>query len=334
MLERAVVHRVGLGALLALVALSLLLLAPRAGAATTVVNGDFEAGDLSGWSTAEDGDGQWLAYSDPGFGSNPFAPPQGDFAATTFQTGPGLNILYQDVDLGTGPEEVLRLFVYYSSEAALTTPEPASLSPAVTPNQQYRIDVMDPTAPLDSVDPEDILAPVFATKTGDPQTMAPKIVSANLTKFGGQTVRLRMAEVDNQEVFNAGVDAVAIGPVPPPAPPLLPAPPAPPANTFTVGKLKQNKKNGTATLKVTVPGAGILTATDAKKKSPKRIKKVSVTSVAASTVTLKLKPTGAGKKTLKNTGKLQFRALLSFTPSGGAAGTQAFKGKLKLTPPA
>ncbi len=46
-----------------------------------------------------------------------------------------------------------------------------------------------------------------------------------------------------------------------------------------------------------------------------------------------LKPTGAGKKTLKSKGKLQFKALLSFTPTGGTAGTATFKGKLKLTPP-
>jgi hypothetical protein len=106
-----------------------------------------------------------------------------------------------------------------------------------------------------------------------------------------------------------------------------------PSNSFTVGKLKQNKKNGTATLKVTLPGAGVLTATDAKKKSPKRIKKATATSTGASTVMLILKPTGAAKKTLKSKGKLQFKALLSFTPTGGTAGTRTLKGKLKLTPP-
>lgn len=337
MSEQSLVRRIGLGALVTLMAMSFLALAPRADAAT-VVNGDFETGTLAGWETFDEDDGEWIAYSGT---TNPFggeappltAPPQGSFAASTVQGGPGLHILYQEVDLGTGPEELLTLYAYYDSEGTLATPESGTLSPGVTPNQQYRIDVMDPTAPLNSVDPEDILAPVFATETGDPQAMAPKLISVDLTKFGGQTVGLRMAEVDNQGFFIAGVDAVAIGSPPPPqppAPPLQPVQPTPPSNVFTFGKLKLNKKNGTATLKVNVPGAGKLTAFDAKKKAPKRIKKATAPTTAAGVATLKLKPTRAGKKTLKEKGKLKFKALVTFTPTGGTAATQIFAGKLKV----
>lgn len=336
MSEQSLVRRFGLGALVALVAMSFLALAPRADAAT-VVNGDFETGNLSGWETFDEGGGEWITYS----GSNPFelplsAPPQGSFAAATVQDDPGLHVLYQEVDLGTGPEEVLKLYAYYASDAPLTTPESGSLSPAVDPNQQYRIDVMDPAAPINSVDPEDILAPVFATQTGDPQSMAPKLISVDLTKFGGQTVGLRMAEVDNQGFFSAAVDAVAIGPPPPPqspAQPLQPVQPAPPSNAFSFGKLKLNKKNGTATLKVNVPGAGTLTALDAKKKAPKRIKTATATAASAGVATLTLKATRAGKKALKKKGKVQFKALVTFSPTGGTAATQALAGKLKLNLP-
>jgi len=335
--EQSVAHRVGLGALVALVAMSFLVLAPRADAAT-VINGDFETGTLAGWSNFDEGDGEWIAYSgtaNPESEEGPplIAPPQGSFAAITIQGEPGLHILYQDVALGTASDELLTLYAYYNSSASLTTPESGSLSPGILPNQQYRIDVMDPTAPVDSVDPEDILAPVFATKTGDPQSMAPKVLSADLTKFGGQTVRLRMAEVDNQGFFNAGVDAVAIGQPAAPPPPLQSVQPASPSNVFTFGKFKLNKKNGTATLKVNVPGAGKLTAVDAKKKAPKRIKKATATAAAAGALTLTLKPTGAGMKTLEEKGKLQFRALVTFAPTGGTAATQPFARKLKLNLP-
>lgn len=336
MSERSVVRRIGLGALVALLAMSFLVLAPRAGAAT-VVNGGFETGGLSGWETFEEGSGEWTTYS----GSNPFelslsAPPQGSRAAVTVQSEPGLNVLYQDVALGTGADEVLRLYVYYASDEPLATPPSGTLSPGESPNQQYRIDVIDPAADIDSVDPADILAPVFATQTGDPQSMEPKLLSVDLTEFGGETVRLRMAEVDNQGYFNAAVDAVTIGPPPPPAPPSpapQPAPPAPPSNAFTFGKLKLNKKKGTATLQVNVPGAGTLTAVDAKKKAPKRIKKAKATAAAAGVATLTLKATGAGRKTLNEKGKLKFKALVTFTPTGGTAATQIFAGKLKLNLP-
>lgn len=335
MVEKGVVGRFGFGAIAGLMAICFLMLVPGARAAS-VVNGDFETGTLAGWSVAEEGEGEWIAYSGT---SNPVGseapplinPPQGTFAASTIQGGPGTHILYQDVVVGSGSEEVLQLYAYYDSEGTLVTPESGALS-GVSPNQQYRIDVMDPLAPIDSVDPADILATVLATKAGDPQALAPKVFTADLTNFKGQTVRLRMAEADTQGYFVAGVDSVSIGPLPPPVrQPILPA--APPSNVFTIGKLKLNKKNGTATLQVAVPGAGTVTAVDAKKKSPKRIKQATAAAVSVGTVTLKLKPTGSGRKTLKKTGKLRFKALLSFTPTGGTTGTATLSGKLKLTPP-
>lgn len=297
--------------------------------AATVVNGDFETGTLSGWSVDEEGAGEWIAYSGT---TNPVGaeappltlPPQGNFAASVVQGSPGTHILYQDVLIGTG-QELLTLYAYYNSDAPLVTPPSGTLDAGGEPNQQYRIDVMDPTAPIDSVDPEDILEPVFATETGDPEFMAPKVFSVDLSRFAGQTVRLRMAEVDNESFFVAGADAVAIG-TPPPV--LQPAPPAPPSNAFSFGKLKLNKKKGTATLKVNVPGAGTLTAVDAKKKAPKRIKRVNAAAAGAGVVTLTLRATAAGKKVLAAKGKLKFKALVTFTPTGGTAATQPFKGRL------
>lgn len=312
--------------------MALLTVGTAGAGANTVVNGDFETGDFEGWTVVNQPQpptGDWLVY-DAGEGFPP--PPQGAFAAITEQGDPGTHILYQDVPIEAG-QPYLSMTVYYDSDHAIIVPDPDTLDVFGNDNQQYRIEVMDPSAPLESVSPSDIRATVFRTLGGDSTSMDPRTFGVDLSAFAGQTVRLRLAEVDNRGLFNAGVDSVATGPVPKPAPPLIPTPPTPPANTFIVGKLKQNKKNGTATLKVTVPGAGILTAVDAKKKSPKRIRKATMTAAAAGTVTLKLKPTGAGKKTLKNTGKLQFKALLSFTPTGGVAGTGAFKGKLKLTPP-
>ncbi|HEX3174751.1 MAG TPA: hypothetical protein VHQ43_11110 [Solirubrobacterales bacterium] len=331
---------------LAAVACVVLLLPAGAGAAT-VVNGDFEAGTLTGWTVVNPGEfeaGSWFAYSgtaapteegEPGARQVP-PPPQGNFAAITDQGGEGLHILYQDIAIEPALSQTLSMLVYYHSYAEITVPSPDTLSPESSANQQYRIDVMKPSAPIDSVNPADILTTVFRANTGDPEELSPKLVTANLTPFGGQTVRLRLAEVDNQFYFNAGTDAVSISTVPLPPPP---------SNVFTFGKLKLNKKKGTGALLVNVPGPGTLTVVDggssgaaassvasASKKKKALIKSTTVTATAAGLATVNLKPTGAGKKILKSKHKLRFKVLVTFTPTGGAAATQTFRGTLKKKP--
>jgi hypothetical protein len=316
------------------IAMVLLTVGAAGAGANTVVNGDFETGTLEGWqqfNQPEPPSGEWFAYSGT---ENPFegppliAPPQGTYAASTAQASEGTHILYQDIPIEAG-QPYLSMLVYYHSEAPFVTPSPDTLDSEGEANQQYRIELIDPSAPVDTVEPADILATVFRSGAGVSSTSPAQSKGIDLTKFAGQTVRLRLAEVDNQLYLVAGVDSVTTGPVPPPAPPLLPAP-TPLSNAFTVGKLKLKKKNGTATLKVTLPGPGSLTATDAKKKSPKRIQKASATAAAAGTVTLKLKPTGAGRKTLMAKGSLKFKATLAFTPSGGSVGTHVLSGKLRM----
>jgi hypothetical protein len=318
----------------AVFAVAVLTIGVAGASANTVVNGDFETGDFEGWTLVDEPQpptGSWIVYS----ASEPFLPPpQGGFAAVTTQGNPGTHILYQDVPIEAG-EPYLSMTVFYDSSEAITVPNPDTLEAGEEGdgNQQYRIEILDPTAQIDSVDPTDILATVFRTLNGDPDFVGPRKVGIDLSAFAGQTVRLRLAEVDDLGELNAGVDSIATGQVPPPAPSFLPAPPTQPSNAFTFGKLKLNKKNGTATLKVSVPGAGTLTAKDAKKKAPKRIRKTTAAAAGAGVATLRLKATKAGKRKLKESGKLQFKLSVTFTPTGGAAAAQTFSGKLKLTLP-
>lgn len=119
-----------------------------------------------------------------------------------------------------------------------------------------------------------------------------------------------------QVVFNA---VHALGPPPPvPAPaPVLPPPPAPPSNAIKFSKLKLNKKAGTATLAVTVPGAGSLVL------SGKGLKKAALATTTAGTVKVAVKLLGKAKKTLLKTGKASVKAKVVFTPTGGTAGIKA-----------
>lgn len=307
---------------------SVSLFAAAGVSAATVVNGDFETGTLSGWQVSNappppETTGNWFAYSGTAppleFAPEVPPPPAGQYAAITSQGGGGTHILYQDVALEPYYSHQLSLLVYYHSAASLTTPSPETLNfEAPEPNQQYRIDVMKPTAPIESVNPSDVLATVFATKTGDPEELGPTPLTVDLTPFAGQTVRLRFAEVDNQFFFAAGTDSVAIQSTPP-------------SNVVALGKPVLNKKKGTAKLPVTVPGAGTLTIADVKK-TKKRVRARTVTATAAGTLKLPVKATKSARKTLVNKGKLKIKVAVTFTPTGGIAATVTRKLTLKLAP--
>jgi len=311
----------------ALVAAITALAAPVVAGAATVVNGDFETGNLTGWQVVnnpagEEESGSWYAYTGTDsplpFGEPVPPPPAGNYAAVTSQGGPGSHILYQDVALEPYYAHQLSLLAYYHSYASTFTPSPNTLSFESTENQQYRIDVMNPAAPVDSVNPSDILATVFATKTGDPEEVGPSSLTVDLTPFAGQTVRLRFAEVDTRGYFAAGIDNVAIASTPP-------------SNVIVLGKPLLNKKKGTAKLPVTVPGAGTLTITDVKK-TKKRIKAKALTATGAGVLNLPVKPTKRARKTLPDKGKLKLKVAVTFTPTGGFAATATRKLTLKLVP--
>jgi hypothetical protein len=212
----------------------------------------------------------------------------------------------------------LSLVTYYNSAAPITVPMPDTLSWEEFDNQQYRIDVMKPSAPIDSVSPADILSTVFRTHNGDTSFSPPLTRTVDLTPFGGQVVRLRVAEVDNLDHLNAGVDAISVQ-----STPVLP-------NSFSFGRFKLNRKRGTATLKVDVPWAGKVMAVDSRK--IKRIVTATASAAAAGTATLLLRPTYLVRRRLESRRRLPFKLKVTFTPTGGAAATRIFSGALKLRP--
>lgn len=190
---------------------------PARSTAALISNGGFESGSFGGWTVVNRGSGDWFVYDDvltPLSGFAISAPPEGKFAATTDQTGPGSHILYQDVALETGFHHRLSFTVYYKNRSGQFA-TPPTLRHNGPPNQQYRVDVVRPSARVRSLAAADVLATVFQTNVGDPATMAPTPTSFDLTGFAGTTVRIRFAEVDNQGYFAASVDNVEIISTPP-----------------------------------------------------------------------------------------------------------------------
>jgi hypothetical protein len=285
-----------------------LLVAPGSATAAIVNNGDFETGDFSGWQLNDTGPGLWNVYSGTVVGGFPVpAPPQGTHAAITTQGEVSRQILYQDVTLPSGASQTqLSLFAYYTAEAPIFSPDTLSIADT---NEQYRIDVMKPSAPLDSVAAGDILATVFRTVTGDPAVLVPTIKTADLTPFAGQTVRLRLAVAVTQNELNGGADAISVV-----------------SNGFSVGTTTLNKKKGTATVPVTVPEAGTL---DVSGKGVKPRFTAASTSVAAGTSNVVIKPKGKTRKKLNSRGKAKVKLSITYTPTGLTGNTEETQVKLK-----
>ncbi|KAF1028819.1 MAG: hypothetical protein GAK34_03960 [Delftia tsuruhatensis] len=149
------------------------------------------------------------------------APPDGAFALMSDQPGPGSHVLYQDVAIPAGRPATLSARVHVQN-AAKVAAAPATLDYTVAaPNQQVRIDVMNPAAAPDSLG-AGVLANVFqwppATAPGPSASGSGyQSLQFDLSAYAGQTVRLRIAEVDNRQSLFFGVDALSVwsGSVPP-----------------------------------------------------------------------------------------------------------------------
>jgi D-alanyl-D-alanine carboxypeptidase len=177
---------------------------------------DFESGAISGWQAVGSGSGGWFVYadghkapdpaqSDPNVPFDVPDPPQGKFAAVTDMNGPGTRILYRDLRLEG--RFTLQMTVFYENNGPFTSPATLAYD---TPeaNQQFRIDLVDPSAPIDSVAEGDVLVNLFHTSPGDAAFRQPTDVSVDVSAWAGRTVRLRLAGADNQGPLRAGVDNI------------------------------------------------------------------------------------------------------------------------------
>jgi hypothetical protein len=200
----------------------LAVLGSRAGAQapSTILIDDFESGTLSGWSVHVAGQGGWFVYSkgtippdpsksDPNVRFNVPDPPQGKFAVVSDMDGPGTRILARDLQLRG--RYVLHLTMFYVSGADAFVSAP-TLAHDAGDNEQFRIDLLKTSAREDSLADADVLANVFRTSPGDPDHRAPWDLSFDVSRWQGQTVRLRFASADNHGPLRVGVDNIRLEP--------------------------------------------------------------------------------------------------------------------------
>ena len=90
---------------------------------------------------------------------------------------------------------------------------PRTLAINAGPNQQFRVDILAPTAAADSMADADLRATVFETRPDAPARRGPTPIRYDLSPWAGQTVRLRIATADNQAPMRAGIDNVRLIPI-------------------------------------------------------------------------------------------------------------------------
>jgi hypothetical protein len=195
------------------------------GWAFTVTNGSFESG-LTGWTVLDQtgSSGSWYSQTgttSPISGGLVAVPPAGGFAAMTDTGGPGSHVLYQDLVLEAGTSHSLSFQVQINNRAgSFSTPDTMSYN--TFPNQQFRVDLVPTSFDFFGTSASTgILANIYQTQVGNSLVSGYAPATFDLTPFAGQTVRLAFRQVDNQAVFNVGVDAVEVTTAPVPVPPML-----------------------------------------------------------------------------------------------------------------
>lgn len=210
---------------------ALLLASGSVGRADVITNPGFEAG-FTGWTRVDQlgSEGTFFLQSgttSPVNGDPVPAPPGGQFAAMTDAQGPGSHVLYQDFVVPvTGGQPARLSFALFIGNRADRFAAPNHLdfsTPAL--NQQARVDILRPGADPFSVAAGDVLQNLFQTRPGDPLISGYNMISADVTALfaanAGQTLRLRFAETDNLNIFQFGVDNVALEIIPEPSMALL-----------------------------------------------------------------------------------------------------------------
>ncbi len=185
-----------------------------------IVNGNFEAGGLAGWTVFNEAGGAGSFIADtPGTtvpsSGNPTAPNPGGGTtyAVTDMPAPGAHALLQGFTVPFGASVVKLSFQMFVDNwsAGGTIVNPAGLTILSGPNQHARVDLMTAGAP-----PLDTGAGVIATyyigADPGPNPHAYTSYSFDLTGVAlpGQSYKLRFAGVETQSFQHVGVDNVSV----------------------------------------------------------------------------------------------------------------------------
>ena len=184
---------------------------------------DFESGALTGWKAVGSGSGGWFVYTDgkqgtrsrsersqrslrsPGSAAGQVRGGDRHERSRNAHPVPGREA---GRSLHAPPDRLLRRgrrFHAARRPSRTTGPSPTSSSGSTSSHL---------SAPIDSVAKEDVLVNIFATvarRSGPPR--ADRRQRRPVSRWAGQTVRLRLAGTDNSGPLRAGVDDIRFEPI-------------------------------------------------------------------------------------------------------------------------
>jgi hypothetical protein len=165
-----------------------------------IVNGDFEMGNLTGWTIQVVGSGSWVINNgllDPSGPGSPLPPISGSFDAITIQSGNGVRLLSEAFRVPTGlTSAVLSWSDRIRNHANVFS----------DPNQEYRVNLHDAGG--------NVIQEIFSTNPGDaPMQVGPNPrffdLTALLQTLEGQLVSLSFEQEDSLFFFNVTIDDVS-----------------------------------------------------------------------------------------------------------------------------
>ncbi|HET9453268.1 MAG TPA: hypothetical protein VFO66_03200 [Gemmatimonadaceae bacterium] len=197
-----------------------------------VVNGSFEINGgvhvpaFAGWTTVP---GPFAAnwYADNG-GGTPVSgfpeppPPHGAFAAVSDEFGQSNMALFQNIAVPANLCKPLKLsfMEWHANHASIWAGTDLVFPPF--PKQNIRVDVMNPAAPIYDTG-AGVIQNVYLSANPDPFIRTGYVpMSATLpVTLGGQTIRLRFAQVNTQFFQQVGIDNVSLTAEPDVSPPTI-----------------------------------------------------------------------------------------------------------------
>jgi hypothetical protein len=169
---------------------------PKESVATDlIVNGDFESGNLSGWTLVNSDSGTFVINSgglDPSGPDGPLPAYDGAYAALSNPSGPGTFTIYQDVAIPANSHLTLEWVDQIRNHAPSFQ----------DPTHEYRVEIRSLS--------NQVLSTIYSTNAGDALVQNWTERSGELSSFAGQTIRVAFVAQVTLNYFNVHLDDVQI----------------------------------------------------------------------------------------------------------------------------
>ena len=161
-----------------------------------VINGNFDAPGLTGWTREDIGAGGWIRNNgtvDPESSDGPMPPFSGIASALLRQSGNGRHALWQDITI---PQELSAVVLSWTDRIRNHAADFAT-------NQQFRVELRDP-------DNNQTLQVLFSTQSGETRFRNWTQRTVDLGAWRGQKVRLAFVGEDALGFLNVHLDEISI----------------------------------------------------------------------------------------------------------------------------